>query len=243
MLYNPHLDERPYTIYSGPTELFEKFTPAIWRCFQNEWNKLSIDRYLQDDGSYRYRRFSRLLLDSATGKISNGKKTGFFQSRDVNPVNGGYNRDFSPLKTTALENSVLHMLLNWAKSVLPTTEAKDWEVGVHMIRIVASELETGHPTPEGPHRDGHAYVVQILVKRYNVQGGESTIYTNDHQPLQSVTLLEPLDAIVVDDTRVLHGVSEIRPKDTGVESYRDMLLFDFNPPQNIVQAETHEKFT
>ncbi len=68
-----------------------------------------------------------------------------------------------------------------------------------------------------------------MIKRSNVQGGKSTIYNNAGQPLQTVTLFEPLDSIIVNDTRILHGVSEIQPQENGLDSFRDMLLFDFNP--------------
>lgn len=64
----------------------------------------------------------------------------------------------------------------------------------------------------------------MVVARENVIGGESTIYDNERNPLKSV-ILQPLDLIFADDTKVMHGVSAILPD--GVDGYRDVLVAAF----------------
>ncbi|MBE7212659.1 MAG: 2OG-Fe dioxygenase family protein, partial [Gluconacetobacter diazotrophicus] len=45
--------------------------------------------------------------------------------------------------------------------------------------------------------------------------------------LGTFTLREPLDATFVDDSRVYHGVTAIRPLDPARPAYRDVLVVTF----------------
>ncbi|MCQ9327474.1 2OG-Fe dioxygenase family protein [Neisseria dentiae] len=67
-----------------------------------------------------------------------------------------------------------------------------------------------------------------MVKRNNVQGGETTIYDLDKQPLAQFTLMDTLDIAIVDDTKVFHGVSPVYKHSTiEDEAYRDILVITF----------------
>jgi hypothetical protein len=48
-----------------------------------------------------------------------------------------------------------------------------------------------------------------------------------HRPLGSFTLTEPLDAALVDDDRVFHGVTPLLPHDPARSAYRDVLVVTF----------------
>jgi hypothetical protein len=77
------------------------------------------------------------------------------------------------------------------------------------------------------HRDGVDWVLVLLVRRVNIQSGETTIADERRQPLGSFTLTDPLDAAVTDDNRVYHGVTSVTPLDPAQPGYRDVLVVTF----------------
>ena len=98
---------------------------------------------------------------------------------------------------------------------------------MHQFRIEARPGEAGQPTPEGLHRDGVDWVLVLMVRRENVKSGETTIYDLAERPLGSFTLTQPLDAALVDDSRVYHGVTAVEPVDPARPAYRDVLVVTF----------------
>jgi hypothetical protein len=64
--------------------------------------------------------------------------------------------------------------------------------------------------------------------RRAVTGGESRIYSLDRERLFSTYLTETLDALFLDDRRVLHSVSPISADDSARGGHRDMLLIDYD---------------
>ena len=95
---------------------------------------------------------------------------------------------------------------------------------MHQFRILARPDAPGMPTPEGQHRDGVDWVLVMLVRRRNVASGVTSICTLDHRPLGAFTLTDPMDAVFVDDRRILHGVTPITPIDPTQPAYRDVLV-------------------
>ena len=77
------------------------------------------------------------------------------------------------------------------------------------------------------HRDGVDWVLVLMVRRKNVASGETTIYDLVKRPLGSFTLTHPLDAALVDDSRVYHGVTAVTPIDPARAAYRDVLVVTF----------------
>ena len=55
----------------------------------------------------------------------------------------------------------------------------------------------------------------------------TTINALDGQPLGDFTLTDPLDAALVDDARVAHGVTPVEPIDPATPAYRDVLVVTF----------------
>ena len=77
------------------------------------------------------------------------------------------------------------------------------------------------------HRDGVDWVLVLLVRRENVASGETSIAGPSGAPLGSFMLGEPLDSALVDDARVWHGVTPIRPLDPARPAWRDVLVLTF----------------
>jgi hypothetical protein len=113
---------------------------------------------------------------------------------------------------------------------LPVAEdkqGKSWEVRIHQIRIVASPEEPGLPAPEGIHQDGTDFLTLHLVRRHNIAGGESTIYDLNRKPIQRFILREALDSMILEDPRIMHGVTPVHPADGRTVGTRDLLGVDF----------------
>jgi hypothetical protein len=98
---------------------------------------------------------------------------------------------------------------------------------MHQFRIEARVDEAGEPTPEGVHRDGVDYVLVLLIDRTNIESGTTTIHAHDGSLLGSFTLTHALDAALVDDARVCHGVTAVTPLDPAQPAHRDVLVVTF----------------
>ena len=105
-----------------------------------------------------------------------------------------------------------------------------WDVNVHQIRIVGSYGVDGSPTPEGVHRDGHMFVGQHLIHRENVEGCVSVVCHDNGSPFDAALLAERFDSIIVDDLKIKHFASPIKPLVSDLPAIRDMLLIDFHCP-------------
>ena len=151
--------------------------------------------------------------------------TVFQQSAEHIPIHMGKARHFEPMAQEDLSHPVLLALLTDGLRLIGSGDGrKEWEIGLHMVRTVADETP-GLPTPEGRHRDGHDYVGMHLLGRRNCTGGVSRVY-RDGLPDTSLTLLEPLDGMLVVDAAIMHEVTPIAA--TSGQGTRDMLLVDYN---------------
>ena len=74
------------------------------------------------------------------------------------------------------------------------------------------------------HRDGVDYVLVLLIDRQNIASGTTTVHALNGLELGAFTLTEPLDAALLDDSKVAHGVTPIEPVDAARPAYRDVLV-------------------
>jgi hypothetical protein len=202
-----------------------------WQTFAASWNDLGVDAYMADGGRYRRRRFAAFAVSSS--EIVRKQHQPHYQSRDYNSLNGGIERWFKPMAATVTRHptmqSCLHMC--WAFFNLLTRDPPStWHVEAHQFRIEARPGEQGLPTPEGLHRDGVDWVLVLLVARENIAEGVTTVYDLNKQPLGNFTLTLPLDAALVDDSRVYHGVTAVKAIDVTQPAYRDVLVVTFRRP-------------
>jgi hypothetical protein len=82
-------------------------------------------------------------------------------------------------------------------------------VEIHQFRIEADSGQPGLPTPEGAHRDGVDWVCVLLVNRCNVSSGITQIFDPEGRSLGEFALTNPLDAVFLDDRRVLHSSRQL----------------------------------
>ena len=204
-------------------QLLGPFDQEAWSRFAESWDRLESDTYMADGGRYRRRRHA--VLRFSEGRLVPLASQAHFQSRDHNPLNGGISRWFAQVEQATLESPVFADLLNLCLAVfeMGTTAL---EIEVHQFRIEAG-LSAGHPTPEGMHRDGVDCVGIFLVERKNVEAGTTQICVDGLADPAEFNLVEPLDAVFINDNRVLHGVTPITAQDAKSTGHRDVLVLTF----------------
>jgi hypothetical protein len=203
---------------------------ANWPSFAASWNDLGVDTYMADGGRYRRRRFSAFAVSSNAIVLKPHQP--HYQSQDYNPLNGGIERWFLPFKNELADHPILQAILRVCYAIFNELASTDspplvWHVECHQFRIEAKHNQQGQPTPEGLHRDGVDWVLVMLVARENIAEGVTTIYDASKRPLGSFTLATAFDAAFVDDSRVYHGVTAVKPIDPQRAAYRDVLVVTF----------------
>ena len=197
---------------------------ADWPAFVTSWNQLELDHYMADGGRYRRRRHA-VYAATRDGEIVRAHHQPHYQSRDYNALNGGIARWFEPVDVAIGGGATMTAILALSRTLFESlAEPRDWFVEVHQFRIEARPEETGQPTPEGVHRDGVDYVLVLLVARQNIASGTTTVHALNGDELGAFTLTVPLDAALLDDSRVAHGVTPIEPVDVTRPAYRDVLV-------------------
>jgi hypothetical protein len=195
-----------------------------WPRFAASWDDLGLDTYMADGGRYRKRRHAAFTA-MAGESIRRAPHQPHYQSRDYNALNGGIARWFDPVLPEIAAGPSMTTILNSCRSLfeqlLPATA---WHIEVHQFRIEARANQEGRPTPEGVHRDGVDYVLVLLIDRENINSGTTTVHALTGAELGSFTLTTPLDAALLDDARVAHGVTPIEPVDPARPAYRDVLV-------------------
>ncbi len=201
-----------------------------WAGFADSWNDLGMDTYMADGGRYRRRRHA--VFSAGKAGIRRKPHQPHYQSRDYNPLNGGLERWFEPVREEIANHPALRAILQTCLGIFErcTPERlrpESWHVELHQFRVEARPGEAGRPTPEGMHRDGVDWVLVLLARRENVASGETVIFDLARRPLGSFTLTEPMEAALVDDSRVYHGVTPIEPLDCREPAFRDVLVVTF----------------
>lgn len=206
------------------------------------WDKLEPDQFLKDGGRYRLRRHSSYVVSSAS--VEKVAHRAHWQPLDYNALHGGMLRWFEPIQPELDEPPAWDGLLKGLASVCTALkpQVSKWFVEAHPFRIDTTG-GIGRPTPEGAHRDGVDFVSVILVKRHNIKGGETRVFSAGDgdgldKPLmgQRFTLSEPWSLLLLDDERVIHETTPIQP--VGEHGWRDTLVLTWrsngfqDPPAN-----------
>ena len=209
-------------------DLLDAQTLPDWAAFADSWNELTPDAYLAASGRHRRRRHATFSAD-AEGGIRREAHQPHYQSLKYNPLQGDLERWFDPVLPAIADGASLRRILDFCHAcfgaLAPATD--HWHIEVHQFRIEARADEAGEPTPEGVHRDGVDYVLVLLIDRENIERGTTTIHALDRSLLGSFTLTHPLDAALVDDARVFHGVTAVTPLDPAQPAHRDVLVVTF----------------
>lgn len=197
--------------------------PQEWIAFKDSWNDLAADNWMADGGGYRRRSFAVFRVGPDT--IVRKAHQPHFQERRNNPLNGGIERWFAPTSRAVADGAVLRTLLRAVTGIVEWgAGSRLWHVEVHQFRITAGVGQIGSPTPEGLHRDGVDWVFMMFIDRFGVSGGESEIRSLDGECIDRFTLRRPLEAVCLNDKRLLHGATPIACLPSCSEGHRDVLV-------------------
>lgn len=200
----------------------------------SDWSELELDAYLPNGATYRRRRYGRLLVEPRADDLSQITAlpdAPFVQSSDTILLYNGRPRRFAPIDPATLTAGPLLALLRFDLRVVTAVEPGPYEVGVHTVRVAVAPDRVELPAPEGRHHDGHSFVAMHLIKRESCTGGRSLIFRpGEHDPVAEMTLTSRFDTLIVNDRRVEHDVTPVRPLIS--QGIRDMLLVDFDPVDN-----------
>ncbi|MGW6642957.1 2OG-Fe dioxygenase family protein [Streptomyces iakyrus] len=201
---------------------------ADWARLAAHWDELTLDTYMADGGTYRYRRYGQFELDPAAGAVTLLPHAPYRQESDINPLNGGIERVFDPLTESFTGDPLLRsVIVELGRIFTDVDGTASWNVKLHPYRISASADQQGQPAPEGRHRDGVTFITSLLIGRSNVTGGESAVYTDAGEHLITATLSEPGDLLLGDDRRTLHSVTPVHPVDPERAAHRDVLVIAY----------------
>ena len=197
-----------------------------WDGFARSWDDLGLDTYMADGGRYRKRRHAAFAVNAAS--IMRKPDQPHYQSRDYNALNGGIARWFDPVTNAAADSAAFMAILRTCHTLFDgLTPASAWHVEAHQFRIEARPDQSGQPTPEGMHQDGVDWVLVLMIGRVNIASGTTSVHGLDRTLLGSFTLAAPMDAALVDDHRVFHGVTPVAPLDPDQPAHRDVLVVTF----------------
>lgn len=209
-------------------ELLRATALGDWAAFAASWDDLSPDTYLAASGRHRRRRHATFAVQAGGDAVRQPHQP-HYQSRQYNHLQGDIERWFEPVLPAIADGASLRRVLGFCRECFGALApaVHDWHIEVHQFRIEARAGEAGEPTPEGVHRDGVDYVLVLLVDRSNIESGTTTIHAHDGELLGSFTLTHALDAALVDDARVFHGVTAVTPLDPAQPAHRDVLVVTF----------------
>jgi hypothetical protein len=185
--------------------------------FKQFFNELPLDPYIK--GNYRFRRLSRFTVSRDNLiKLPHGY---LFQSKEYNPLVGDVKREFAELDDALIELDIFkNLVLAFSDSCKLHPEA---EIGVHQIRTICSPDNLGNPAPEGIHQDGTDFIGIFSVDRYNIQGGETHLYTAKKEKPVFSKILNPGELLLVNDHEFFHFTTPIKPL-TDAQGTRDVFV-------------------
>jgi len=200
----------------------------VWRAFADSWTGMPVDEFMADGGRYRRRRHAVFSIDPDLC-IRREPHQPHFQSRAYNALNGGVARWFEPIPADIAASVPMTRILQFASRIFSSVAGvrTPWFVEVHQFRIEAKAGEEGLPTPEGVHRDGVDFVLVLLVTRCNIAQGVTEIFAPGGERLGQFTLSDAFDTVLLDDHRVYHGVTAVRPLDPATPAWRDVIVVTF----------------
>lgn len=189
------------------------------------WDRLPPDAHLLDGGRYRRRRHGCFVVDGE--RVVQAEHRPHWQPVEYNALHGGIQRTFEPLEPAMVAQPAWPRLLAaLAGRASALRGARPWYVEAHPFRIDTAG-GIGRPTPEGAHRDGVDLVALLLVAREGIKGGETRVFDAGGPNGLRFTLAEPWCALLLDDARVIHESTPIRPLRPGGDGRRDTLVLTF----------------
>jgi hypothetical protein len=198
-----------------------------WPAMAKSWDRLPPDTHLRDGGHYRHRRHACYVQTLAGNSLQVMPHRAHWQPTDYNALHGGFERWFEPVEPAVSQAALwTGLLLALGRLFAQVKPAPQWFIEAHQFRIDTAS-GVGRPTPEGAHRDGVDFVVVMLVGRQGVKGGETRVFDAHGPSGVRFVMTEPLTALLLDDTRVIHETTPIQPSGEPSGGFRDTLVLTY----------------
>jgi len=198
-----------------------------WPDLTKSWDRLPPDTHLRDGGRYRHRRHACYVQTLASNTLQATPHRAHWQPTDYNALHGGFERWFEPVEPAVSQAALwTGLLLALGRLFAQVKPAPQWFIEAHQFRIDTAS-GVGRPTPEGAHRDGVDFVVVMLVGRKGVKGGETRVFDAHGPSGVRFVMTEPLTALLLDDTRVIHETTPIQPSGEPSGGFRDTLVLTY----------------
>lgn len=199
------------------------------------YDRCPVDEYMGN--GTRYKRFSqyRLCYEADTGwGLQLLQHRAYTAYTKFNPVGGGMRRQYLPLETDFSE------LIKAAADGFPLDRSEDWQINVHQNRTKATADKPGPLTPEGIHHDGHEYVMIAVLRRNNIAGALTRLWTDGaDEPFWTGTLKDG-QAVLLDDRAIAHDVTDVLSAD-GSPGHRDIVIVAFSRWREKWYGEEHDR--
>lgn len=204
--------------------------------FADSWDEMPPDPYLARKGMARRRRHA--VFEAEGLDVRPMPRRPHFQSVDYNTLQGGFPRHLAAIDADVVASRALRRLIAFGSDFFAGVRGQPtrWDVEAHQFRIEASDGGEGLPTPEGRHRDGVDFVLVVLIQRTNLKSGTTSTHSDDGKELGAFTLTAPYDVALVDDRRVLHGVTPVSRLDPKNPGFRDVLVLTYRRPPSSTDA-------
>ena len=198
-----------------------------WPSLASSWDRLPPDTHLRDGGHYRHRRHACYVQTLEGNSLQATPHRAHWQPTDYNALHGGFERWFEPVELAVSQAGLwTGLLLALGRLFAQVKPAPQWFIEAHQFRIDTAG-GVGRPTPEGAHRDGVDFVVVMLVGRQGVKGGETRLFDAHGPSGVRFVMTEPLTALLLDDTRVIHETTPIQPSGEPSGGCRDTLVLTY----------------
>jgi hypothetical protein len=116
----------------------------------------------------------------------------------------------------------------------------EYALNVHQVRVIANKSIKGVVVPEGPHRDGHYIIMTLVFSRHNIRGGASQLMDTGSKDPFFDQVLQPGQALIVEDERMWHHATDIVPLD-GRYGHRDIWIVSLNAWEDRRYGDDYEK--
>lgn len=208
--------------------------PEVSEEILDSYEDLPHDPYMGN--GTRYKRFSqyRLSWNGDAWDFELLPHRDYTAFKDFNPVGGGYKRPYEPIQV-----DFTSLIGHGAKELGLNTDAQ-WQINVHQNRTLASREKSGVLTPEGVHQDGHEFVMIAVLRRTEVEDGQTRLWKlGAEEPFWS-GILQPNKAVLIDDKAVAHDVTDVQPAGDGTGK-RDILIVAFSRWEERWYGDDHDQ--
>ena len=208
--------------------------PPLPQDAKDNFAKLPEDPYYKQ----RWRQFSQYILffEHDHWACRTLEHRPFIQAKAYNQKVGGVRRNFEPISGV----DPTPQFATIAEELCFDTNAT-FQVNLHQWRTRVDDTYRGKTIPEGPHRDGHHITSVTVWDRYNITGGESTLYQVSKTEPFFEEVLQPNQCLVMRDEDMVHGARDIAAA-SNEGGHRDIWVISINPWADRRYGEEFEAF-